>query len=138
MNKLAIPVVAALMITLAEQADVKIVSIPRDNPGPDPCTLVCAGVARWNEGAGGWTNSLSQAGKVYRSVHTTECNFVSTPVVTITSAAADPNGNVVCPAVSVAHVRDSWFGVFSVGDMTKGEIMKKQCDVYWSASGFTC
>ena len=63
-------------------SDQKILSVPAGEPGPAPCARTCSGVgSHIQKGEYEWKHD-DQAAKMTKVVDMSECEFVSTPVVT--------------------------------------------------------
>ena len=118
-------------------ADIKILNTPtRSQPGPEPCSRICSGVSWWGStGFYNWKRSSIYRNKLVRPNDMRECGFVSAPLVT---ATAGGNVNALCPSVSVSYINERRFDLYTVEDTTLDEVAKKGCNIYWTASGFTC
>ena len=44
----------------------------------------------------------------------------------------------MCTSVVVSHIDTDRFDLYTVEDATWGEIAERECNIYWTASGFTC
>ena len=112
----------------AHQNDVKILRTHSGKVGPAPCALICSGVTRWEE----WIDYVLIPGKAVMMIPTAECNFVSSPIVTIRLG-----GYGECPDVT-AYVFQTYVVVRSVEDVPAYRMKRHKCDIDWIASGFNC
>ena len=117
-----------LIVKLAHQNEVKILRTHSGETGPAPCALLCSGVARWDE----WIDYPLTPGKAIMMVPIAECNFVSTPIVTVRLG-----GDGQCPDV-VVIVSQTYFVVRSVADVRAHRMKGHKCDIDWIATGFNC
>ena len=116
------------------QADIKILETPAHKSGPEPCSRICSGVS-WlgkNEGVFSWKTSGLDRNKLMRPNDMRDCGFVSAPLVTAIA------GGRMCPSISVYFIDRDRFDVYTVEDTTLYEIKVKECNIYWTASGFFC
>ena len=127
------PMIMLVLLGHGIEADTKIVSTPDGTMGPDPCVRTCTGV---DNDYGGWHDSGWHPG-VWKYIYMSGCDFVSKPVVTVTSAG-DVGHDRTCPTFSVTYVSSDFFNLYSVQDFTKDKMREKQCSVFWTATGFIC
>ena len=121
--------------TLPLQADIKILETPAHKFGPEPCSRICSGVSWWNtdsEDLYSWKRSGLDRNKLMRPNDMRDCGFKSAPLVTAIA------GGRMCPSISVYFIDNERFDVYTVEDTTLYEIKVKECNIYWTASGFTC
>lgn len=117
-------------------ADLKILSLPWYNNGPEPCARTCSGVSKYDDADEPWqsqVSGISNTGRPVKIVDISGCNFVSNPVVTTTVY-----GLPDCPNVKVTSVRIDKFYAMSVEKTTTGYLKSNYCWVSWTANGFTC
>ena len=125
-----------LLITLAlvlttHQTKVKILDTPDGFPHPEPCAMVCSGIARHSDGQ--WYNSSFYEGKAGREIVMKDCDFVSSPLVTVSAQGHD------CPSLFVSRDIDTdRFAVYTVETLAAAEVIEKRCDVFWMAAGYDC
>ena len=131
------PLIVTLVLVPAVQGELKILDTPDGKTGPAPCALTCSGVGRWNDtDPYCWLNSGYHPAKVYRHVDIRGCNFVSAPVVTTTTGSISFTG--LCPSVTVTFVNSKQFNVYSVEDVRASKMLRDECSVYWTATGYNC
>ena len=126
-----IPMILLILIA-SSQADIKILSVPNGRLGPEPCVRVCSG---FDKDYSTWYNSRDNPGKVVKLIEIHDCGFVSPPVITAVSGG---KSTWLCPSFTVQFLYSSSFYLFSVSEFTRDEMMKNNCNVYWTATGFTC
>ena len=120
--------------------ELKILDIPGGNNHPEPCGLVCSGIARHDDNTHPW-KELPNLKSVYKVVDISECNFVSQPVVSVTTRDIWDTNTVMCPAFITENVGSSTskFYILSVGrDITAAEAVGWRCEAHWIATGYTC
>ena len=123
-------VTLALVLTTL-QTKVKILDTPNRKPHPEPCAMICSGIARSEDGK--WYDSWVNKGKAGRDVDMGGCNFASAPVITVSAHGWR------CPAVHVTKdIGSARFALYTVNDVTAEEVEKNQCGVYWVAAGYDC
>ena len=71
-----------LILLAGVQGDIKIVDTPDGRMGHENCARICSGV---DKDYSGWGNSGFHPGKTYKWVYITDCDFISAPVITVTS-----------------------------------------------------
>ena len=127
----------AMMVAPALSSELKILDDPGGSTRPAPCALTCSGISRWDEadktGKYEWKYSGEYEGKVYKIVEMSDCKFVSPPVITATTG-----GKELCPSISLRHIWESQFYVYSVEDTTHDRMKTNKCYVHWSAFGYNC
>jgi hypothetical protein len=129
----------SMVLTLTTQTDLKILNTPSGTSGEQSCSLTCVGVAKW-DGDGtyhgdGWKDSRTFLGKSYIAVNMGQCDFVSTPVMTlslISEVAA------LCPSLCGRELYPDWFSVYTLEKTTAAEMVNNKCNLHWSAFGYTC
>ena len=115
-------------------ADTKILSIPDGKLGPEPCIRTCTGV---DKDYSGWVDdSRIVSGTVLKSILIDDCDFVSPPVVTVTTKGANVYSR--CPSVHLIYTWGHLFQVRSVSKFTKRGMISNKCDIHWTATGFIC
>ena len=120
--------------------ELKILDIPGGNNHPEPCGLVCSGIARHDDNTHPW-KELPNLKSVYKVIDISECNFVSQPVVSVTTRDIWDTNSVMCPAFITENVGSSTsqFYILSVGrDITAAEAVNRRCEAHWIATGYTC
>ena len=125
-----------LMLTLTLVSvvlgDLVILSTPDGIDHPVPCVRTCSGVG----GKFNWKDSEVFHGKVFNVVNITDCSFVSTPVVTVSTRSLRGD---LCPSVSfMAYLKTTWFYVYSVENTTATQVKNNECVIHWIATGYTC
>ena len=118
-----------LLLTITLQSDLKILRLPGDDPGPDPCALTCSGS---EDIENCWDND----NKAAITVSYGDCGFVTTPVVTVSLETWYPGK---CPPVTI----ETWksveqFYVYTVGERSASQMMGDKCRLNWSAFGYNC
>ena len=130
----------AMLAAPTLQSELKILDTPYDGTGPEPCAVTCSGIARWDTpGDYGWKDARGSynPGKAYMMVRTRGCNFVSSPLITVTTKSW---WDGLCPAVTQI-TQPAWSSLFYVMTVenTAAEVMKKRkCDIVWIATGYIC
>ena len=132
---LPLPIFVLVLLVVSAQSEIKIVSIPDGEMGAAPCATTCAGV---DKDYSGWMESNFNTGKVLKWIDMSGCDFVSSPVVTVSSECGISAHHIWCPSFTVAFVFNERFLLYSLSDSTKDEMSRYQCRVYWTATGFTC
>ena len=117
------------------QSELKILdSLYGETGGPEPCAITCSGIGRyyrWKNGG----NSQFYPGKAYQKISTSGCNFVTIPLVTVTTLS---NFYGPCPAITQFNPKTSYFTVFTIEDMSSSDMVYKSCNVIWIATGYIC
>ena len=127
-----------LLISTTVQVELKILDMPGGNNHPEPCGLVCSGIARHDDSSHRWVNLYSLR-SVYKVVDISECNFVSQPVVTVTTQDIYDTNSVMCPAFITENMGSSSFYILSVGrDINAAQAVSWRCEAHWIAIGYTC
>ena len=132
MMKLLILTVALVPALLG---DIKILDTAEGENGPANCARSCSGVGRWDGAVWQWKDAGDFPGKVYKVLYIADCNFVSTPVITVTTRGRKYGG---CPSLFVYFPIKSSFYVYSVENTTATQVKTSECDVHWIATGYTC
>ena len=128
------------MLAAPSLSEQKILSLPNDGkPGPQPCTLTCSGVTRYEEIEGdyGYQTWIGDSRQSYRYVDLSDCGFVSAPVVTATLSGPVADAKR-CPPVYIAYTLKSLFIVVTTEDISPSQMINNKCDVYWTANGYNC
>ena len=117
------------------QTELKILSLPSEEAGPAPCSLICSGVSKHD------TTDIYQSwqehhNKVYKRIDIEECGFVSSPVVTVAMRGRFISDR--CPPIRIQGSYSQWFGVVTTEDATTQQMSAGSCDVFWTANGFSC
>ena len=118
-----------LLLTITLQSDLKILRLPGDDPGPDPCALTCSG----SEDIEKWYNNADRASF---EVRYEDCGFVTTPVVTVSLESFRPQK---CTPVTIETYRSvNAFFVHTVEPRTAEQMIAEECRLNWSAFGYNC
>ena len=124
-----------MMLVTQTISDQKILSLPDGQTGPAPCTRTCSGVSSYKD-TGTYKWITVDSGRVRKRTDIEECGFVSAPVVT-----AIMRGHY-CPYIQVNAVSDTRLYFETVQGANVGLsaslIVFYQCEVFWSATGYTC
>ena len=124
-----------MMLVAQTISDQKILSLPYGQPGPSPCTRTCSGVSSYKEtGTYRWRSDYY--GKAYKIADTTECGFVSAPVVT--AILKGRYTSLYCPPIQALDFSNTSFYFMTFEDTTPSNMVRIGCDVYWIATGYTC
>ena len=115
-------------------ADTKILDTPDGKIGPETCVRSCSGV---DKDYSRWTDSGNNPGKVYKWIDMSGCEFVSQPVITVTSGQGTENDGL-CPSFTAAYVQSKKFFLYSVTNFRADTMKNNACRVFWTATGFTC
>ena len=129
-----------LMLAGPSLSEQKILSLPNDGkPGPQPCTLTCSGVTRYEEIEGDYSYQtwMGDSHQSYRYVNFSDCGFVSAPVVTATLNGPG-TGDRKCPPIYITNTDRTLFMVTTTEDISPSQMMDNKCDVYWTANGYDC
>ena len=127
-----------ILVAIATQirGDIKILDTPSHETGPEPCTRICSGVSWWDDvGLYEWRSSTVYPSKMFRFNDMQECGFVRQPVVV---ATAGGKSNNLCPSVAISHIDKARFDLYTVEDSSLSYITQRECNIYWTASGYTC
>ena len=127
-----------MMLVTQTISDQKILSLPGGQTGPAPCTRTCSGVSSYKEtGTDRWRD-LSN-GKAYKRADTTDCGFVTAPVVTAILSGPFTGPYDYYPSIRVLwNVYNTRLYFMTVEDATASDMVSNRCDVYWIATGYTC
>ena len=129
-----IPVTIFVLILLAGvQGDIKIVNTLSGRLGHEPCARICSGV---DQDYKRWGDSTASPGKTYKNIYMTDCDFISAPVITVTSLGV--SDYYLCPTFTIAYVYNNRFRLYSVPDFTADKMRRYLCVIYWTAVGFVC
>ena len=123
-----------LILLAGVQGDIKILSTPSGTLGHEPCARICSGV---DTDYRGWKDSHASHGKTYKYVWMSDCDFISTPVITVTSRSV--TNSRLCPTFTISY--NVWrykFRLHSVPDFTADKMARYQCGILWTAVGFVC
>ena len=120
-----------LLLTLLLPASGVNLSILRMSDGrtyPEPCAVICSGVES------NWRHSNNFPGKLYMKVDMSDCNFVSTPIITATadlsfSTAFNAGGVVIRQRIQKS------FYAYVDGDMNDAA---NGLEMMWTATGYNC
>lgn len=123
-----------LVLSSGALADIKILDTPDGKMGPEPCVRVCSGIDRDYTG---WDDSSENPGEVYKWIHgMSGCGFVSAPVVTVSGGSISSSD--LCPSFTHYLVSNTEFFLYSVSGSSRDKMINHKCEVYWTATGFTC
>ena len=129
-----------LLLAVPSLSEQKILSLPKGEPGPQPCTLTCSGVAKYEMSSEVgyhyryWMSNYEQS---YRYVDMGDCGFASAPVVTATLNGPGA-GDRRCPPIYITYTDRTLFMVMTTEDISPSRMMDNKCDVYWTANGYDC
>ena len=133
MTKLGfIAMVLVMKCTL--QTNIKILDTPDGKEHHKKCALICSGISRHDDD--GWNDMAND--KVYKQVNMIGCNFVSQPVVTVTTRDVYETNDYVCPAFITENLSEGSFYALSVQEISMEEAVIRRCDIHWIATGFKC
>ena len=127
-------IVMVLVMRFTLQTNIKILDTPDGEKHPEPCALICSGISRHDDN--GWYYMTND--KVYKEVDMSGCNFVSQPVVTVTTRDVYDTNDYVCPAFITEDQSKGSFYVLSVQEISTKEVVIRRCDMHWIATGFNC
>ena len=131
-----VPLIFLVALTASLQADIKILDTPSHKTGPDPCARICSGVTWWDDtGFSKWIESRFYKNKLIKGNDLSKCGFVAAPLITATTGGRASN---LCPSVPVSFVSKGRFDLYTVEDASLREMEKRECSIYWTASGYTC
>ena len=135
-SMIILPLLLTMMVAPTLQSPLTILDTPDGGTHPAPCALTCSGIGRWDATRKNrWMDSTARPGKSYKRVYISGCNFVSDPVLTLTTISPQPG---VCPSVTVSGIYSDYFSVFTVEDSTAAEMKSKKCNIHWIAVGYNC
>ena len=123
-----------LLLVVSTLSELKILSTPDGDMGPEPCSLICSGVSSYKDVDNSWINLGN--GKAAKPNIMKGCEFARRPVVTAT--VRGPNHNSDCPSIRIWSIEKEDFNVLTVMDASARYMKSNECDVYWVATGFTC
>ena len=121
------------------QAELKILSTPDGTTRPPPCALTCTGVARHRETLYySWIDLTTR--QAWKNTDITWCGFTTAPIVvaTLRSPFAGDTARDRCPFIYVNRVDKDIFSVLTIQDATAAQMTGRQCDIYWTANGYSC
>ena len=123
----------ALFLLAGVQGDIKILDTPDGTMGHETCARICSGVDKEYTR---WSDSRASPGKTYNYVYMSDCEFISPPVVTVTSRGVSDSR--LCPPVTISKVYSWRIFIYSVPDFTADKMREHQCSIFWTAVGFVC